>query len=248
MSRRRVALVTGGASGIGEATAVELAERGFRVAVSDVAEERGRSVAESLDGDGHAFYAADVSDANAVEQLVRSVTRDLGGLDAAVNNAGIGGPAAPTGAYPLDAWRKVLDVNLDGVFHGLRWQIPAMAERGGGRIVNMGSILSMVGFAGSPAYVAAKHAVVGLTQNAALEHAGKGIRVNAVGPGFIETPLLTDNPDLGPETMEQLVGLHPVGRLGRAEEVAALVGWLLDEAPDFLTGAYIPIDGGYLTR
>ena len=115
MSRRRVALVTGGASGIGEATAVELAERGFRVAVSDVAEERGRSVAESLDGDGHAFYAADVSDANAVEQLVRSVTRDLGGLDAAVNNAGIGGPAAPTGAYPLDAWRKVLDVNLDGV-------------------------------------------------------------------------------------------------------------------------------------
>ena len=163
----------------------------------------------------------------------------------ACNNAGIGGPAALVGEYPIDGWDKVIAINLSGVFYGMRYQIPAMLQAGGGVIVNMASILGQVGFRTASAYVAAKHGVVGLTQNAALEYASQGIRVNAVGPGFIKTPLLDKMDDA---TMNMLVTLHPQGRLGKPEEVAELVLWLSSDKSSFVNGSYYPVDGGYLTQ
>ena len=168
-----------------------------------------------------------------------------GGLALLVNNAGIGGPAGPTGDYPLDGWRKVMGINLDGVFYGLRYGIPAMLKSGGGSIVNIASILGNVGFANAPAYVAAKHAVVGLTKAAAVDHAKQGIRVNAIGPAFIETPLLANLPA---GAKEALVAAHPIGRLGRAEEVANLTLFLLSYQASFITGSYHLVDGGYCAQ
>lgn len=152
---------------------------------------------------------------------------------------------APTGMYPVEAWDKVIAVNLSGVFYGVRYQIPAMLNSGGGVIVNMASILGSVGFANSPAYVAAKHGLLGLTKNIALEYGEKGIRANAVGPAFIKTPLLKD---LDEQTMQWLVGRHPIGRMGEPEEVAELVLWLSSPKASFVTGAYYPVDGGYLAQ
>jgi NAD(P)-dependent dehydrogenase (short-subunit alcohol dehydrogenase family) len=163
-----------------------------------------------------------------------------------VNNAGIGGPLSPTGEYPVDGWDKVIAINLSGVFYGLRYQIPAMLASGGGSIVNMASILGKVGTKGSPAYVAAKHGVIGLTETAALEYADKKIRINAIGPGYILTPLLTNSLDKA--TLKALEGLHPMGRLGNAEEVAELALWLNSDKASFVTGSYYNVDGGYLAQ
>ena len=170
----------------------------------------------------------------------------FGRLDIAVNNAGIGGPAALTGDYPLDGWHQVINVNLNGVFYGMRYQIPAMLKSGGGSIVNISSILGQVGFATASAYVSAKHAVVGLSKNAAMEYAAQGIRVNSVGPAFIRTPLLTKH--LTEEQLTGIAAMHPIGRLGRPEEVAELVLWLASDKASFVTGSYYAVDGGYLTR
>jgi NAD(P)-dependent dehydrogenase (short-subunit alcohol dehydrogenase family) len=246
---QRVAIVTGAGSGIGRSCALDLAGRGFAVVVSDVDTDGGEESVKLVEKEGGtaSFRRADCSSPEESEALVSFATDTYGRLDAAVNNAGIGGEAATTGEYPIDSWKKVIDVNLSGVFYGMRYQIPAMIDGGGGRIVNMASILGSVGFATACAYVSAKHGVVGLTKTAAQEYASAGILVNAVGPGFIETPLL-ENADLDDATRAMLVQLHPIGRLGQPEEVAALVGWLCDESPDFLTGDYLPIDGGYLTR
>ena len=163
----------------------------------------------------------------------------------AVNNAGIGGPIGTVGEYPVDGWDKVIGVNLSGVFYGMRYQIPAMLAAGGGSIVNMASILSKVGTKGSAAYAAAKHGVIGLTESAALEYADQKIRINAVGPGYITTPLLDA---LDEATTKALVGLHPMGRLGTAEEVAELALWLNSDKASFVTGAYYNVDGGYLAQ
>jgi NAD(P)-dependent dehydrogenase (short-subunit alcohol dehydrogenase family) len=193
------------------------------------------------------FVRSDASSPEDNEGLVRTAVETYGRLDGAVNNAGIGGPSAPTGEYPLDGWRLVMSINLDGVFYGARYQIPAMLESGGGSIVNIASILGQVTFAGAPAYVAAKHGVVGLTKQIANEYAAQGIRCTAVGPGFIDTPLLAKGGIEG-DVKDMIVGLHPVGRLGRPEEIGDVVAWLVTDAPEFLNGAYIPVDGGYLTR
>src|SRR5690606_8572139 len=169
-----------------------------------------------------------------------------GGLHLAVNNAGIGGPDEQVADYPLDGWKKVIDVNLNGVFSGMKYQIEAMLRAGGGAIGNVSSILGSVGWAGASAYVTAKHGLIGLTRTAAIEYAQAGVRINAVGPAFIDTPLLSKN--LDEETRGQLAGLHPVGRLGTSEEVSALTCFLLSDSAGFITSSYHLVDGGYTAR
>lgn len=242
----RTAIVTGAGSGIGAAIARELGAAGARVLVTDRDGAKAAEVAAGIRAAGGRAEAAplDVTDAAAVETLMTRTGAE-GGLHLLVNNAGIGGPLAPCGAYPLDGWRQVMAVNLDGVFFGMRFAIPEMIRAGGGAIVNMASILGSVGFAGAAAYTAAKHALLGLTRAAALDHAGDGIRINAVGPAFIDTPLLDALP---PGAREQIAAIHPVRRLGRVEEVAALTLFLLSDRASFITGSYHLVDGGYCAQ
>lgn len=242
------AIVTGGASGIGAAIVRQLAKAGAKVLVADLdlaAAEALAAEVKAAGGTAEAFKV-DVGQATEVEAMVTKAVSLFGGLHLAVNNAGIGGPAAPTGEYPLEGWRKVIDINLNSVFYGLRYEIPALLASGGGAIVNMASILGSVGFATSPAYVASKHAVVGLTKNAGIEYAKQNVRVNAIGPGFIDTPLLSKN--LTPEALTYIKGLHPIGRLGTADEVAALTLFLLSDEASFITGSYHLVDGGYVAQ
>ena len=244
----KVAIVTGGGSGIGQAIAYQLAAEGARVVVSDLNDKGGNETVSRLrDQRRESIYMrADISKPADNESLVAATLKAFGGLDIAVNNAGIAGPSASVGDYPIEGWDKVIAVNLSGVFYGMRYQIPAMISRGGGSIVNMASVLGQVGFAGSAAYVAAKHGVVGLTKNAALEYGAQKIRVNAVGPGFIRTPLVENS--LTPDALKMLEGKHALGRLGESPEVAELVTWLASPKASFVTGAYLAVDGGYLAQ
>ena len=241
------ALVTGAGSGIGEAIALSLAASGAKVMVQDIDLAKAEKVAAAIVAAGGLAKAqgGDVSSPEDVKAMVAAAASFGGKLTLLVNNAGIGGPSAPVGDYPLDGWRKVMGINLDSVFYGMHFAIPEILKAGGGAIVNMASILGSVGFAGSAAYVAAKHAVVGLTRNAALEYSAKGIRVNAIGPGFIDTPLLAALP---PGAKEGLVAMHPIGRLGKADEVAALALFLLSDQASFITGSYHLVDGGYTAQ
>ena len=243
----KVAVVTGGASGIGEAVALAIAARGGQVVVADIDEADSERVTTAIGDAGGSAKAirTDVTDADSVEAMVKFAVDAYGGLDVAINNAGIGGPLSPTGEYPIDGWRQVIEINLNGVFYGMRYQIPAMLARGGGAIVNVASILGAVGTANSPAYVAAKHGVRGLTKAAAIEYATRNIRINSVGPGYIETPLLTS---LDEATMQALVNLHPMHRLGTSEEVAALIVFLASDEAAFITGSYHLVDGGYTAQ
>ena len=248
MGRDRVAIVTGAGSGIGRAIAHGLAAEGARVVVSDLDEAGGaETVAEIEKAGGTAtFVRADVSKPEECEALAGAAVEAFGALHVAVNNAGIGGPSAPVGEYPVDGWDRVIAINLSGVFYGMRYQIPAMLDAGGGSIVNIASILGQVGFASAGAYVAAKHGVVGLTRTAAIEYASRGVRVNAVGPAFIKTPLIEEN--MTAEARAGLVAKHPIGRLGEPEEVAELVVWLASDRASFVTGGYYAVDGGYLAQ
>jgi len=249
MLKDKVALITGGSSGIGRAVALAWAREGARVVVSDTNRDGGEHTVAQVRGLGGEalFVAADVSQPQDCEALVRRAVEKFGRLDIACNNAGIGGPQAPTADYPLDGWAQVIGINLSGVFYGMKYQLPAMLKNGGGAIVNMASILGAVGFAGAPAYTAAKHGVVGLTQAAALEYSAQGVRINAVGPGFIHTPMISALEE-NQAVNGMLVAAHPIGRLGRAEEVAELVLWLVSDKASFVTGSYYPVDGGYLAR
>jgi NAD(P)-dependent dehydrogenase (short-subunit alcohol dehydrogenase family) len=248
----RVALVTGAASGIGRASARAFADDGARVVVADVAAEQARETVDLIEAaGGEAIYVpADVSRRGDVERLIGTTIDTFGRLDYAHNNAGIEGNA-PVGTefhnYPDEQWDRVLGINLKGVWLCMQAEITHMLTQGGGAIVNTASIAGLVGGFGG-AYSAAKHGVVGLTKVAALEYATRGIRVNAVCPGGIYTPMLERVFARRPETEQQFVAGEPVGRLGTPEEIAAAVVWLSSDAASFLTGVALPIDGGWVAR
>jgi NAD(P)-dependent dehydrogenase (short-subunit alcohol dehydrogenase family) len=240
----RAALVTGAGSGIGEACARMLADRGARVLVADIDRAASERVAKAI-GEAASPFTVDVSDPDQCVAMVAAAVDAFGRLDVAVNNAGIAGPSEPAGEYPLDGWRAVLSVHLDGTFYCCRAEIEVMKRAGGGSIVNMASILGSVGFQNAAAYISAKHGMVGLTRAAALDHAADGIRVNSVGPGFIKTPLLENAPA---EVVDGVAALHPLGRLGMPDEVAELVCFLASDAASNMTGGYYLTDGGYTAR
>jgi NAD(P)-dependent dehydrogenase (short-subunit alcohol dehydrogenase family) len=243
----KTVIITGAASGIGKATAILFAKEGASVIVSDVLEAEGAQLVGEIKAAGGkaAFFKTDVSVAAEMEALVEFTIATYGKLDIAVNNAGIGGEHNSIADMSIDGWKKVIDVNLNSIFYGMKYQIAAMLKSGGGSIINVSSILGAVGFAGSAGYSAAKHGMIGLTQTAALEYSAKHIRTNAIGPAFIDTPLLNA---LDTEMKGQLVSMHPIGRLGKSEEVAELIYWLGSDKSSFVTGSYYPIDGGYLAR
>ncbi|GAA4489041.1 SDR family oxidoreductase [Rhodococcus olei] len=239
----RVALVTGGGSGMGAACARTLADGGARVLVVDVDGARADAIASEI-GTAATPFTADITDPTAAEAMVDAAVRVFGRLDIAVNAAGVSqSPFAKVADLDLDTWRRVVSINLDGTFHALRAEIPAILAAGGGAIVNFASTMAVVGSpSGISAYAASKHGVLGLTRAAALEYAGQGVRINAVGPGIIETPM-TEVWDTA-KRAEQ-ISRHPVGRFGRADKVAGLVAFLCSDAAGFATGAYYPMDGGF---
>lgn len=249
MLKNKVVLVTGAASGIGQAIAVVAAREGAHLVLSDIDEHAGQAVLKQVRALGAQalFAVSDVSKPQDAQALVDQALAHYGQLDVACNNAGIGGETALLADYALDAWAQVINTNLSGVFFGMKAQIPAILKNKGGAIVNTASILGMVGMATAPAYTAAKHGVIGLTQAAAIAYSAQGLRINAVGPGFIQTPMIKALEE-DAEVKAGLIAAHPIGRLGLPEEVAELVVWLASSRASFVTGAYYPIDGGYLAR
>ncbi len=242
--KNKVALVTGAGSGIGKAIAILYAKEGAKVIVNDINEENGKSVVDHITSEGGTafFIEADASKEKEVQALIQKTVEQYGSLDIACNNAGIGGEQNLTGDYSIESWNKVVDINLNGVFYGCKYELEQMEKNGGGIIVNMASIHGTVAAPMSSPYTATKHAVVGLTKNIGAEYGQKNIRCNAVGPAYIKTPLLEN---LDSEMLEDLKSKHPMKRLGKPEEVAELVLFLSSEKSSFMTGGYYLIDGGY---
>lgn len=244
----KTVLVTGGASGIGEAVALQLGREGAHVAVADIDLAAAEAVAQKVVDAGGSAHATtvDVGDPEAVKAMVEWTVKTFGHLHGAVNNAGIGGPSALPEDIDIAEYHKLMDVNLHSVFYGIKYQAPEIVKSGGGSIVNTSSILGLVGEVGVLPYVTSKHALVGMTKASALAYASQGVRVNSVHPGYINTPLLENN--LEPEAIAGLTSLHPIGRLGEAEEVAEVVCFLLSDRSSFVTGSQYVVDGGYVTR
>lgn len=243
----KTVLITGGASGIGRATASLLASRGARVMIVDRDGDAAATVAhEILDAGGEAAAEqVDVTSPDDVERMVAATLSHFGGLDHAVNSAGIGGERAKTAEYPADVWQQIIAVNLIGVFLSMKAEIPAILDAGGGSIVNLASVAGVIGYPNHTAYSASKHGVIGLTRSSALEYARRGIRINAVCPAFTRTPMVMDRLIAGdPEREERLKASNPMGRLGEPDEVAETILWLCSDAAGFVTGQSIVLDGG----
>ncbi|SDW97019.1 NAD(P)-dependent dehydrogenase, short-chain alcohol dehydrogenase family [Arthrobacter sp. cf158] len=242
----KTALVTGGGSGLGEAISKDLAKNGANVVVVDVNLEAATRVADQITADGGSAvpFQGNTAVAEDSKKAVDFAVEKYGALNYAVNNAGIGGASAPVGEIDIEDWDRVIAINLSGVLYGMRYQVPAILAAGAseGAIVNMASIHGAVAAPGNAAYTAAKHGVVGMTKNAAAEYGAQGLRVNAIGPGYIDTPLLAAAPK---EVINGLEAKHPLGRLGQAEEIANVTTFLLSDKASFMTGSYVLVDGGY---
>jgi NAD(P)-dependent dehydrogenase (short-subunit alcohol dehydrogenase family) len=246
----KVALITGAGAGIGRAAALEFAHRGAKVVVADVTTQGNATVEQIEKMHGHAiFVQVDVSQPAGVQDLIHETMQTYGRLDFAFNNAGIEGASASVADMAVADWHRVIEVNLSGVFYSMKYELPAILKSGGGAIVNMSSILGQVGFTNASAYTASKHGVIGLTKAAALEYSAQGIRVNAVCPAFIATPMLERaGITSDPAVRASMEAMHPIGRLGEAEEVAKVVTWLCSPDASFVTGEAILIDGAYTAR
>jgi NAD(P)-dependent dehydrogenase (short-subunit alcohol dehydrogenase family) len=245
----RVVLVTGAASGIGRATAGQLAGMGARVLASDIDADAGAAAAAALrDAGGDVrFVAGDIADDDTAAALVAAAVDAFGRLDGAANCAGVGGGHASTHEYPVETWDRIVGVNLRGTWLAMRAEVPALLG-GRGAIVNVASTLGLRGSPNASPYSASKHGVIGLTRTAAIEYAPHGIRVNAVCPGAIDTPMMDETFARFPGFREMLVGFVPMGRMGSADEVAAAIVWLLSDAASFVTGETLTVEGGLLSR
>jgi NAD(P)-dependent dehydrogenase (short-subunit alcohol dehydrogenase family) len=251
----KVALVTGGASGIGRATALTFAREGAKLVIADMQEDGGQQTAHMITENGGeaTFVQVDVTNATAVAALIATTVETYGRLDCAYNNAGISGAGiggdqrALTADYPEERWHRVLAINLTGVWLCMKYELQQMLTQGGGAIVNTASVAGLSGLQSSSAYVASKHGVVGLTKTAALEYAKRGIRVNCVCPGYIQTPM-TAAGMRDPDRMALMIAREPIGRMGTPEEVAETVAWLCSDAASFITGHAMTVDGGYMAQ
>lgn len=246
--KNKVAIITGAASGIGKATAIAFAQRGAKVVVSDVNNGEETVAAIKADGGDAIFIKCDVSKVDQVKNLMEQTVKHYGKLDYAFNNAGIEGDPADTAACTAENWQRVIDINLTGTWLCMKYEIPEMLRQGKGVIVNCASIAGLVGFPNSPAYVASKHGVIGLTKTAALENARKGIRVNAICPGVIKTPMVDRYTQGSAEAEAQFAESAPIGRLGAPEEIAEAVVWFCSEGASFTTGQALAVDGGWVVQ
>jgi len=244
----KVAFITGGNSGIGKAVAVLMAREGAKVMIADIQENKETLEEVLKEGTDARFITCDVSNPEDVEKAVTETIEVFGSLDIGVNNAGIV-DASPIHEKSIEEWQRVININLSGVFYGMKYQIAQMRKQEtGGAIVNMGSIMSQVAEFGIGSYASSKHGLVGLTKVAALENGTNNIRVNAIGPGYIETPLLMDNAAQNVEYRSYMESKHAMKRLGKPEEIAKVVLFLASDDASFCTGAYLPVDGGYLVQ